>query len=97
MLTPAAPRVSRRTATGEGGVPAEPIAAAVGAALRSPGRPLYQGTRAYFEPRFGHDFGWVRIHADAPAAASARALGARTGLHGRVRHYSRHQWSGVVP
>jgi hypothetical protein len=75
--TPAAPRVSGRTAVGEGGVPADPIAAAVGAALRSPGRPLDPATRAYFEPRFGHDFSRVRIHADAPASASAHALAAQ--------------------
>lgn len=32
---------------------------------------------AFFEPRLGRDLGPVRIHADAPAAASARALDAR--------------------
>lgn len=40
------------------------------------GRPLPESTRSYFEPRFGHDFGRVRVHADSTAAASARALGA---------------------
>jgi hypothetical protein len=29
--------------------------------LRSPGQPLDRGTRAYFEPRFGHDFSRVRV------------------------------------
>ena len=33
--------------------------------------------RRRFEPRFGRDFGGVRIHDDAEAAASARAVGAR--------------------
>lgn len=42
--------------------------------LRSPGQPLDAETRAFFEPRFGHDFGGVRIHADARAAQSAQAV-----------------------
>src|SRR5262249_38888611 len=29
--------------------------------LASPGRPLDAPTRAFFEPRFGHDFGHVRV------------------------------------
>ena len=44
--------------------------------LRSPGRPLDAATRAFMEPRFGHDFGGVRVHADARATASARAVNA---------------------
>jgi hypothetical protein len=45
--------------------------------MRSPGRPLDPMARAYFEPRFGHDFSRVRIHTDANAARSAEALDAR--------------------
>lgn len=44
--------------------------------LGSPGRPLDSDTRAFMEPRFGHSFGDVRIHADTKAAASARAVNA---------------------
>jgi outer membrane protein OmpA-like peptidoglycan-associated protein len=44
--------------------------------LRKPGEPLDAETRAYFEPRFGRDFSQVRLHTDAEAAASARALNA---------------------
>jgi Domain of unknown function (DUF4157) len=44
--------------------------------LRSPGRPLDPGTREFMEPRFGHDFGRVRVHADTRAAESARAVNA---------------------
>lgn len=51
--------------------------------LRSPGRPLDAGTRASIEPRFGHDFSQVRIHADARAAESARAVDARAYTVGR--------------
>ncbi len=42
--------------------------------LSSPGQPLARGLRRYFEPRFGTDFGQVKVH-DGPAAkATARAL-----------------------
>jgi hypothetical protein len=42
--------------------------------LRSPGRPLDDAARAFMEPRFGHDFSRVRVHADAGAAESARQI-----------------------
>ncbi|HKH50004.1 MAG TPA: DUF4157 domain-containing protein [Thermoanaerobaculia bacterium] len=45
--------------------------------LRSPGRPLEPEKRASMESRFGHDFGHVRVHTDARAAESARAVSAR--------------------
>ncbi len=41
------------------------------------GRPLDPATRSYMEPRFGHDFSQVRVHTDARAAESARAVNAR--------------------
>ncbi len=45
--------------------------------LRSPGQPLDAATRAFMEPRFGHDFSQVRVHTDARAAESARSVSAR--------------------
>jgi len=45
--------------------------------LRSPGEPLDPDTRAFMEPRLGHNFSGVRIHADVNAALAARALNAR--------------------
>lgn len=45
--------------------------------LRSPGQPLDAATRAFMEPRFGHDLSGVRVHTDAKAAESARAVHAR--------------------
>ncbi len=42
--------------------------------LRSPGQPLDAKTRALMEPRFGRDFSQVRVHADAKAVESARAV-----------------------
>jgi len=44
--------------------------------LRAPGQPLDPAARAFMEPRFGHDFGQVRVHADARAAESARTVNA---------------------
>lgn len=44
--------------------------------LRSPGQPLDTATRAFFEPRFSHDFSQVRVHTDARAAESAREVNA---------------------
>ena len=42
--------------------------------LRSSGQALDVQTRAFMEPRFGHNFNHVRIHTDANAAESARAV-----------------------
>jgi hypothetical protein len=44
--------------------------------LHSPGQPLNAATRNFMEPRFGMDFGGVRVHSDGKASASARALNA---------------------
>jgi hypothetical protein len=44
--------------------------------LRSSGRPLDEQTRAFFEPRLGHDFSKVRVHDDTHAAQSAEAVNA---------------------
>jgi hypothetical protein len=44
--------------------------------LRSPGRPLGPVERAFFEPKFGHDFSRVRVHTGSRAAASAAAVDA---------------------
>ena len=59
--------------TGEAGI-FPPIVRKV---LRSPGQALDEATRAYFEPRFGRNFGGVRIHSGPDATESARAINAR--------------------
>src|SRR5262249_2574029 len=51
--------------------------------LRSPGQPLDPATRAFMEPRFGYDFSGVRVHTDARAAESARAVSALAYTVGR--------------
>jgi len=48
----------------------------VGDVLRTPGIPLAPSTRQFMEPRFGYDFGQVRLHLDSSAAASASSVGA---------------------
>jgi Domain of unknown function (DUF4157) len=50
---------------------------AMRAASAGGGTPLPSEVRGYFEPRFGHDFSRVRVHADEASAASAQAVGAR--------------------
>jgi Domain of unknown function (DUF4157) len=57
-----------------------------GAAVRAAeqgGGPLPREVRSYFEPRFGHDFSRVRVHADSDAADGARAVRARAYTVGR--------------
>jgi Domain of unknown function (DUF4157) len=44
--------------------------------LHSPGQPIDPVQRAFFEPRFGHDFSKVRTHTDGTAASAARSIGA---------------------
>jgi hypothetical protein len=51
--------------------------------LRSPGQPLDSSTRAFMEPRFGHDFSGVRVHTGMRAAESARAVNALAYAVGR--------------
>ena len=50
--------------------------------LRGGGRPLPASARAFFEPRLGHDLGPIRVHEDAPAAGTARALRAQAFTRG---------------
>jgi hypothetical protein len=44
--------------------------------LSSPGKPLDAATRAFFEPRFGYDFGNVRVHSGPAAYRSVRDVSA---------------------
>jgi len=51
--------------------------------LRSPGQPLDAHSRAFMEPRFGHDFSQVRVFADSRAENAAEAVQARAYTLGR--------------
>jgi len=61
--------------------------------LRSPGQPLDFATRSIMEPRFGHDFSQVRIHADAKAMESARAVNALAYVVGRNVVFAENQYA----
>lgn len=69
------------------------------------GERLDPATRAYFEPRFGFDFGAVRVHADSAAQSSARQLDAAAYTVGQhvvldpavaPRHALAHELAHVV-
>jgi uncharacterized protein DUF4157 len=65
--------------------------------LRSPGQPLDTATRAFMEPRFGHDFGAVRVHVDSQAAESADAINARAYTIGRNVVFGASQYQPEKP
>jgi hypothetical protein len=71
-------KVSVRTSGLDG-----PTSSIVHEVLSSPGEPLVGPSRSFFESRFGHDFSRVRLHNDAKAAESARAVNARAYTVGR--------------
>jgi hypothetical protein len=81
------PRVQRApTAGATGDAPVHAAEAGRAATFVPPsgaGRPLPPASREYFEPRFGYGLGDVRVHTDAAADASARAVRARAYTVGR--------------
>jgi hypothetical protein len=60
-----------------------PVSTVVRRGLESGGVGLDAATRSSLEPRFGRDFGDVRVHTDAVAAESAAALNASAFTVGR--------------
>ena len=64
---------------------------------RSPGQPLDAAMRAFFEPRFGHDFGNVRVHVDDNARESARAVDALAYTVGRDVVFASGQYAPAAP
>ena len=64
--------------TGAGGAPevTPSLENRIGA-LRGGGAPLPDSARSFFEPRFGADFGAVRVHSDPGAQDLARSVSAR--------------------
>lgn len=65
--------------------------------LRSSGAPLDRNSRNFFEPRFGHDFSHVRVHTDANAARSARAVNAMAYTAGNSIVFDHGQFSPHAP
>jgi hypothetical protein len=51
--------------------------------LQAKATSLSENDRAFFEPRFGYDFGQARMYTDTQAAESARAVNARAFTVGR--------------
>ncbi len=47
------------------------------------GTPLPKSTRTFMEPRFGADFGGVRVHAGSDAAQISRQINAKAFTHGQ--------------
>jgi len=63
--------------------------------LGRPGSSLSAEARAFMEPRFGENFGGVRVHTDDAAARSAEAIGARAYTLGNHIVFGRgHEPSG---
>jgi hypothetical protein len=63
------------------------------ASLQRGGAPLPAAERSFFEPRFGSDFGGVRIHADAAAADLAGSLKARAFTLGGAIVFGRGEYA----
>jgi Domain of unknown function (DUF4157) len=80
----------------DGGAPAAAPAIAA-AALHSAWRPLDPAVQADMGARLGHDFGAVRVHTDAEAAAAARQLDARAFTVGRDVVFAAGQFAPSTP
>ena len=61
--------------------------------LRGGGRPLPAETRDFFEPRFGVNFGNVRVHTGAQAEEAADSIGAKAFTLGNDIAFGRGQYS----
>jgi len=61
--------------------------------LKGGGQPLSPSLRAYFEPRFGHDFSGVRLHTDANGASAAQSVNAKAFTLGTDVAFASGQYS----
>jgi outer membrane protein OmpA-like peptidoglycan-associated protein len=76
-----------------GGVGVTSAPSIVHDALSSPGQPLGMTERAFFEPRFGRDFGDVRVHTDSISAKSATAINALAYTVGQEIVFAKGQYA----
>jgi hypothetical protein len=86
----------RRKVSGVGNSAGLPVPAGLEPQVRratSGGEALPATVRAFFEPRFGEDLSHVRIHRDADAAETARALGAKAYTLGSHIAFSAGRWA----
>jgi hypothetical protein len=65
----------------------------IGNALRSSGHPLDPAARAFFEPRFGSDFGDVRVHTGQEAQNAARTIHAHAFTLGNEIYFASGQYA----
>ncbi len=79
------PLVQRRA---DGGFEAAPALESRLSARRGSGMPLPHDVRAFMEPRFGADFGHVRVHTDGEADRLARAINAKAFTYGSDIYFS---------
>lgn len=78
------PLVQRRA---DGGFEAAPELESQLAAQKGGGSPLPDDLRASMEPRFGADFGRVRVHTGAESVQMAQELNAQAFTHGEDIHF----------
>jgi hypothetical protein len=86
-------KVARKAVSSAGTTAGIEAPATVSHVLRSPGQPLDRSSRNFFEPRFGYDFGSVRVHTNERAAASARSVGALAYTVGKHIVFGSNQYS----
>jgi hypothetical protein len=87
-------QTSRVGSSGGGETAVAPIVHEV---LRSPGQPMDPASRAFMEPRFGHDFSRVRVHAGELAAESADQIQARAYTVGQHVVFGEGQYAPNTP
>lgn len=61
--------------------------------MQGGGKPLPKSTRAFFEPRFGHDFSQVRVHNDTKAVETAQEVRAKAFTTGKDVVFASGQFS----
>ncbi len=61
--------------------------------LKGGGQPLSEPTRTFFEPRFGYDFGGVKIHTGSKATEAAEYINAKAFTKGRDIVFGEGQYS----
>lgn len=61
--------------------------------LRGEGQPLSESVRGFFEPRFGRDFGGVRVHTDPLAVELSQALRAEAFTYGKDIYFNAHRFA----
>lgn len=89
------PLVQRRASGGSTGMTeAPPIVHDV---LNATGQPLDSATRAFFEPRFGHDFSRVRVHSGGTAEQSPRDVAANAYTVGHDIVFGAGQYAPRTP